>query len=229
MDRTVHISSASRRQTRSSTQNADLSKLFIKCGYKGIVIKLWSSKSIARFVRGGKHARVELLARYISTNSQFWSTTFGMFRFFFGLEDGCTDPDYDTPTSGCLASTGTSMFLNQEKYIGQRLPPRTTVQWHGKNSEIVVIHIEQNNETRGSFPKFSPTTPAMSPELTFHLPPLECSIFIRTSAMVQQKTTYRKVSCRSLRSTTAMQSQATPTSPQIRSVSYPFTILSTAS
>ena len=32
----------------------DLIKLFIKCGYKGIVIKLWSSKSIACFVRGGK-------------------------------------------------------------------------------------------------------------------------------------------------------------------------------
>ena len=56
-------------------------KLFIKCGYKGIVIKLWSSKSIACFVRGGKHARVELLARYISTKSQLWSTTFGMFMF----------------------------------------------------------------------------------------------------------------------------------------------------
>ena len=92
----------------------DLIKLFIKCGYKGIVLKLWSSKSIACFVRGGKHARVELLARYISTKSQFWSTTFGMFRCFFGLEEGYTDPDYDTPTSDCLAPAGTSMFLNKE-------------------------------------------------------------------------------------------------------------------
>ena len=76
---------------------------------------------------------------------------------------------------------------------------------------------------------FSPTTPAMSQELTFPLPPLEFSILIRTSAMVQQKTTYRKASCRSSLSTTAMRSQATPTSPQIRSVSYnPSTILSTA-
>ena len=45
------------------------------------------------------------------------------------------------------------MFLNKEKYVGQRLPPRTTVQWHGKNSEIVVIHIEQDNEIRGALPK----------------------------------------------------------------------------
>ena len=142
-------------------KTSDLIKLFIKCGYKGIVIKPWSSKSIACFVRGGKHARVQLLARYISSKSQFWSTTFGTFRCFFGLEDGCNDPDYDTPTPDCLASTGTSMFLNQEKYIGQRLPPRTAVQWHGKNSEIVVIHIEQNNEIRGTLPK-STQNPVLS-------------------------------------------------------------------
>ena len=84
----------------------DLIKLFIKYGYKDIVLKLWSSKSIACFVRGGKHARVELLARCVSTKSQCWSTAFGMFRCFFGLEEGCIDPDYDTPTSDCLASTG---------------------------------------------------------------------------------------------------------------------------
>ena len=48
-------------------KTVDLIKLFIKCGYKGIVLKLWSFKSIACFVRGGKRARVELLARYIST------------------------------------------------------------------------------------------------------------------------------------------------------------------
>ena len=118
-------------------------KLFIKCGHK----------SIACFVRDGKHARVELLARYISTKSQCWRTTFGMFRCFFGLEEGYTDPDYDTPTSDCLASTGTSMFINKEKYVGQRLPPRAAVQWHGKTCEIVVIHIEQNDEIRGAFPK----------------------------------------------------------------------------
>ena len=61
--------------------------------------------------------------------------------------------DYDTPTSGCLAPTRTSMYNNKEKYVGQRLPPRTAVQWRGKNCEIVVIHIEQNNEIRGALPK----------------------------------------------------------------------------
>ena len=45
------------------------------------------------------------------------------------------------------------MFLNQE--------PRATVQSRGKNSEIVVIHIEQNNEIRGTFPK-STQNPVLS-------------------------------------------------------------------
>ena len=180
----------------------------LKCGYKGIVLKLWSSKSIACFARGGKHARVKLLARCISTKSQCWSTTFGMFRCFFGLEEGYTDPDYDTSTFDCLPSTGTSMFINKEKYVAQRLPPRTAVQWHGKNSEIVVIHIEQNNEIREALPK-STKDPVLSydtrhvTELIFHLPPLECSISIRTSVTVQQKKTCRKASCRSLRNTNA--------------------------
>ena len=38
-------------------KTSDLIKLFTKCGHKGIVIRLWSSKSIACFVRGGKHAK----------------------------------------------------------------------------------------------------------------------------------------------------------------------------
>ena len=45
------------------------------------------------------------------------------------------------------------MYDNNEKCVGKRLPPRTAVQWRGKNCEIVVIHIEQNNETRGAFPR----------------------------------------------------------------------------
>ena len=32
---------------------------------------------------------------------------------------------------------------------------RATVQWRGRSSEIVVIHIEQNNEIRGTFPKYT--------------------------------------------------------------------------
>ena len=57
----------------------ELIKTFIRYGYKGIVIKQWSSRPIACFVRGGPSARVELLARHISTKSQNWGTTFGMF------------------------------------------------------------------------------------------------------------------------------------------------------
>ena len=65
-------------------KSKDRVKTFIRFGYKGIVIKQWSSKPIACFVRGGPSARVELLARHISTKSQNWGTTFGMFRCFFG-------------------------------------------------------------------------------------------------------------------------------------------------
>ena len=61
-------------------KSRELIKTFIRFGYKGIVIKQWSSRPIACFVRGGPSARVELLARYISTKSQNWGTTFGMFR-----------------------------------------------------------------------------------------------------------------------------------------------------
>ena len=78
-----------------------------------------------------------------------------MFRCFFGTENNCTDPKYDIPTSDCLATTGTSMFTESKKYIGPRLPPRTTVQGHGRNKEIVVLQIEQSDEYRGMFPKSS--------------------------------------------------------------------------
>ena len=78
-----------------------------------------------------------------------------MFRCFFGTEENCTDPEYDIPTSDCLATTGTSMFIESKKYLGPRLPPRTTVQGHGRNKEIVVLHIEQSDEYRGMLPKSS--------------------------------------------------------------------------
>ena len=136
-------------------KSRELIKTFIRFGYKGIVIKQWSSRPIACFVRGGPSARVELLARHISTRSQNWGTTLGMFRRFFGTENNCTDPEYDIPTSDCLATTGTSMFIESKKYIGPRLPPRTTVQGHGRNKEIAVLHIEQSDEYRGMFPKSS--------------------------------------------------------------------------
>ena len=95
-------------------------KTFIRYGYKGTVIKLWSSRPIACFLRGGPSARVELLARHISTRSQNWGITFGMFRCFFGTKRDGTDPEYKIPTSDCLATTGTSMFTEPKKYIGSR-------------------------------------------------------------------------------------------------------------
>ena len=136
-------------------KSRELIKTFIRFGYKGIVIKQWSSRPMACFVRGGPSARVELLARHISTKSQNWGTTFGMFRCFFGTEENCTDPEYDIPTSDCLATTGSFMFTEAKKYIGPRLPTRTTVQGHGRDKEIVVLHIEQSDECRGMLPKSS--------------------------------------------------------------------------
>ena len=67
----------------------ELIKTFIRFGYKGIVIKQWSSRPIACFVRDGPSARVELLTRHISTRNQNWGTTFGLFRCFFGTENHC--------------------------------------------------------------------------------------------------------------------------------------------
>ena len=78
-----------------------------------------------------------------------------MFRCFFGTEENCTDPEYDIPTSDCLATTGPSMFTESKKYIGPRLTTRTTVQGHGRNKEIVVLHIEQSDEYCGMLPKSS--------------------------------------------------------------------------
>ena len=119
------------------------------------MIKQWSSRPIACFVCGGPSARVELLARHISTKSQNWGTTFGMFRCFFRTEGSCTDPEYEIPTSDCLATTGPSMFTESKKYIGSRLPTRAIVQGHGRDKEIVVLHIEQSDEFRGMIPKSS--------------------------------------------------------------------------
>ena len=102
----------------------ELIKTFIRFGHEGIVIKQRSSRPIA-FVRGGPSARVELLARHISTKSQNWGTTFGMFRCFFGTEGSYTDPEYEIPTSDCVATTGPSMLTESKKYIGPRLPARS--------------------------------------------------------------------------------------------------------
>ena len=127
---TVLTSYASTKRARCSIPKTckGLTRFFFLTGYKGIVIKSWSERPIACFVRGNEHARVELLARYISTRSQNWGTTFRMFICFFGTEIGCIDPEYDTPTFDCLATTGSHMTKkNLKDYVGQRLPPRTAI------------------------------------------------------------------------------------------------------
>ena len=113
-------------------KSRELIKTFIRYGYKGIVIKQW-----------------------YRSQSQNWGTTFGMFRCFFGTKGDGTDPEYEIPTSDCLATTGTSMFTEPKKYIGSRLPARTIVQGHGRDKEIVVLYIEQSDEFRGMIPKSS--------------------------------------------------------------------------
>ena len=134
-------------------ENKEIIRLFIRAGYKGIVLKQWTSRAIACFVRGGEHARVELLARYISTKSKFWGTTFGMFRCYFGLEPDCIDPSYDIPTSDCLATTGLTMKKDPHRFVGERLPPRTAVQKLGRNGEIIVVQIREQDEMMGETPR----------------------------------------------------------------------------
>ena len=134
-------------------ENKQIIRLFLRAGYKGIVLKQWSSRTIACFVRGGEHARVELLARYISTKAKYWSTTFGMFRCYFGLEPDCVDPSYDIPTSDCLATTGLTMKDDQHRFIGDRLPPRTAIQKLGRNGEIIVVQIREQDEMMGDIPR----------------------------------------------------------------------------
>ena len=96
----------------------------------------------------------ELLARYITTRSQNWGTSFGMFRYFFGTEIDCIDPEYGTPTFDCLATTGPHMSKeNLKHYVGERLPPRTSIQTYGHNKEIAVIQIDQSNEFRRELPR----------------------------------------------------------------------------
>ena len=77
-----------------------------------------------------------------------------MFRCFCGAEIGCIDPEYDTTTFDCLATTGPHMTKESLKdYVGSRLPPRAAIQTYGHNKEIVVIQIDQSNEFRGALPK----------------------------------------------------------------------------
>lgn len=55
-------------------RSKELIKTFIRFRHKGIVTQQRSSRPVARFVRGGPSARVELLARHISTKRQDWGT-----------------------------------------------------------------------------------------------------------------------------------------------------------
>ena len=121
-----------------------------------------------------------------------------MFRCFFGTEEKCTDPEYDIPTSDCLATTGPSMFTESKKYIGPRLPPRTAVQGHGRNKDIVVLHIEQSDECRGMLPKSSnKSLLEFGDEGRSRLLPLEFYTFIHQSAMGQRGKIFRTKSCHS--------------------------------
>ena len=108
-----------------------LMKLFIQHGYKGIVLKSRHARPIACFVRGSKHP-----------------TGAPPLVCFFGTEANSNDPDYDLPTSNCLATTGMTMLAKDSpKFIGTRLPPRTNVKGFGH------IHYEKNYEIRGATPK----------------------------------------------------------------------------
>ena len=164
---------------------------------------------------------MELLARHISTKSQNWGTTFGMFRCFLGTENHCTDAEYDIPTYVCLATTGTSMFRESKKYIGPRLPPRTLVQGHGRNKEIVVIHIEQGDEFRGVFPKSSNDS-LLEFDSRSHTLPLELFTSIHQSAMEQRGTIFKpNHAARDIVSSETPTSPRTPTANSNRSTIRP--------
>ena len=60
---------------------------------------------------------------------------------------------------------------------GSRLPARTIVQGHGRDKEIVVLHIEQSDEFRGMIPKSSDKSTSMTTATSqgqiYHSQPLE--------------------------------------------------------
>ena len=94
------------------------------------------------------------------------------------------------------------MFTESKKYIGPRLPPRTTVQGHGRNKEIVVLHIAQGDEYRGMLPKSSnnPLLEFDSRHVTrADLPFATIGVFtsIHQSAMEQHGKIFRTKSCHS--------------------------------
>ena len=68
-------------------KSRELIKTFIRFGYKGIVIKQWSSRPIACFVRGGPSARVELLARHIS-DAKKSANTYSKLQHVFNPANG---------------------------------------------------------------------------------------------------------------------------------------------
>ena len=136
-------------------KSRELIKTFIRFGYKGIAIKQWSSRPDRMLCPRRTFCKSGTSGKTHFHQEQNWGTTFGMFRCFFGTEGSCTDPEYEIPTSDYLATTGPSMFTESKKYIGPRLPARTIVQGHGRDKEIVVLHIKQSDEFRGMIPKSS--------------------------------------------------------------------------
>ena len=115
------------------------------------------------------------------------------------------------------ATTGPDMFVDQQKYIGRRLPPRTEVQGCGKHKEIVVIHTEFNNEMRGL--RKSTETPSISFD-SRHVTRADLPFATIGVFHVHPNITRNPESCPSSPSTNAMRLQVMRTSPPIPTASF---------
>ena len=126
----------------SVKHDRELIKTFIRYGYKGIVIKQWSSRPIACFVRGGPSARMEL-------------DTFPPGARIGEPHSECSDVSSELKEMALIPNT---KFRPRIAWQPQEHPcllnPRSTLDrdcqhappGHGRDKEIVVLHIEQRDE-----------------------------------------------------------------------------------
>ena len=119
----------------------------------------------------------------------------------FGYK-GIATKQWSSRPIACFVRGGPSRVELLARRISTKSPPRTTVQGHGRNKEIVVLHIEQRDEYRGMLPKSSNksllefdrrhVTRADLPFAT-----IEFFTFIHQSATEQHGKIFRTKSCHS--------------------------------
>lgn len=105
-------------------------RIFIHAGFKRIVLRSWSARPICPWKPCGQSCSV---GPSHTRQTQTRGTTFGLFRCFFGTDDGVEDQEYTKPTLHAIAWHG---------FNKSQLPNRTA----GSNREIVSITIEKTNQ-----------------------------------------------------------------------------------